>query len=112
MTRVTLTVEGDRLSLRLEGHAGYAEVGRDIVCASASILAFTVAQLLLEMDANGRLYESPTVNLSEGDALIEAEHNEETVRIMHFAETGYALLQNEYPEHIKFVTVYKPTGSI
>ena len=108
MIRVTLTREGNKLSLRLKGHAGYAEIGKDIVCASASILVYTTASLILEMNADGRLTKSPVVKLSEGDALIEAECKDkealkEAMQIMHFAKAGYSLLQNTYPEYIKFV---------
>ena len=108
MIRVTLTREGNKLSLRFKGHAGYAEIGCDIVCASASILVYTTASLILEMKAIGRLSKSPVVKLSEGDALIEAECKDqdalnEAMQIMHFAKVGYSLLQNTYPEHIKFV---------
>lgn len=108
MIRVTLTRAGNTVSLRLEGHAGYDVSGKDIVCASASILAYTVAQLVCELDANGRLIKSPIVRLNEGDALIEAECKDfkalaEARAIMHFAKAGYSLLQNSYPEYIKFV---------
>jgi uncharacterized protein YsxB (DUF464 family) len=108
MIKVTLTSEGNKLSLRLAGHAGYAEIGKDIVCASATILTYTVAQLILEMNAYGQLTEYPTVKLCEGDITIEAEckDNEalnEAKQIMHFAEAGYSLLQNSYPEYVKFV---------
>jgi uncharacterized protein YsxB (DUF464 family) len=108
MIKVTLTREGNKLSLRLVGHAGYAEVGKDIVCASASTLGYTTAQLFLEMNANGKLTEYPTVKLCEGDITIEAEckDNEalyEAKQIMRFAEAGYSLLQNSYPEYVKFV---------
>ena len=108
MLKVTLLTEGEKLSLRLEGHARYDVVGRDIVCASASILVYTVAQLIYEMDACGRLTESPMVRLCEGDALVEAvckdqKATQEAMQIMHFAKAGYSLLQNSYPEYIKFV---------
>ena len=108
MIRVTLTRAGNTVSLRLEGHAGYDVSGKDIVCASASILAYTTAQLICEMEACGRLAELPLIRLDEGDALVEAECKdqkslEEARRIMHFAKAGYSMLQNSYPEYIKFV---------
>ena len=107
MISVKITEEGNTLSLRLKGHAGYDVVGKDIVCASASILVYTVAQLVYEMDACGRLSESPLVRLCEGDALVEAECKDqmalkEARKIMHFAKAGYSLLQNTYPEYINF----------
>ena len=47
MIRITVTrKEGEITSLICKGHAGYAEEGRDIVCAAVSVLAFTCANAL------------------------------------------------------------------
>ena len=35
-----------KYSLSLDGHAGYAPVGQDIVCSAVSILLFTLANAL------------------------------------------------------------------
>lgn len=35
--------EGGKLTMRAEGHAGYAPAGQDIVCAAVSVLAQTLA---------------------------------------------------------------------
>ena len=44
--------EGGKLTMRAEGHAGYAPAGQDIVCAAVSSVLYTLAGLL---DANGEL---------------------------------------------------------
>lgn len=47
MIRITVTKkDGEIISLVCKGHAGYAEEGRDIVCAAVSVLAFTCANAL------------------------------------------------------------------
>ena len=109
MTRISVSVTDLSVRLEVNGHSGYAESGKDIVCSAVSILTYTVAQLLFEMNANDRLSKSPTVKLCEGDSLVEAECKdtkalEEAMRILHFAKAGYSLLQNSYPEYVKFVT--------
>ena len=40
MLKVTFEQKENKLTLKLEGHAGQADIGHDIVCASASILAY------------------------------------------------------------------------
>ena len=110
MIKVSYTQEGNKLSLRLEGHADYAEEGKDIVCASASILAYTVAQLILEMDVYRMLSEPPVVIMDSGNAVIEAvcdddEMLSEALKVMHFAKTGFSLLQASYPECLKFIEI-------
>lgn len=110
MIKISFTHEGNKLSLRLEGHADYAEEGKDIVCASASILAYTVAQRILELEAYEILSVPPTVKMESGDAVIEAVCEgeiaiAEVMRVMHFAKIGCSLLQASYPEHIKFIVI-------
>ena len=47
MIRIQITRKaGEIVSLVCRGHAGYAEEGRDIVCAAVSVLAFTCANAL------------------------------------------------------------------
>ena len=102
MIKVTFTEEGNKLSLRLEGHAGYAEHGKDIVCASASILAYSLASIV-EMhgiDVN--------INLESGNTTIECRCTEcpmmDVIRdAFNFANVGYALLQHNYPQYVRLI---------
>ena len=108
MLKVRFTTEGKKLSLRVKGHARYAEHGKDIVCASASILAYTLATIvdLFEEDE----VES-YINLTSGNTTIECEcKDDETyakvANAFHFAEVGYALLFRNYPQYVR---LYAPT---
>ena len=51
------------------GHAQSGEVGHDLVCASASILVYTLASFVENMKDAGQVY-NPTAELKNGDALI------------------------------------------
>ena len=45
MTTVTIPAgRSDELALRVQGHSGFAPAGQDLVCAAASVLAFTLAR--------------------------------------------------------------------
>ncbi len=48
------------LSMELRGHAGFAELGKDPVCAGASVLAMTAAQCVRSMEQAGRLQKKAT----------------------------------------------------
>ena len=100
MMTVTFAEEGNKLSLRLEGHAGYAEIGKDIVCASASILAYTLASIVDSFDIES------TINLESGDTTIEckcedAEIYGKVADAYHYIEMGYALLAHNYPQYVR-----------
>lgn len=89
-------------SLKVEGHAGYDEEGKDIVCASASILAYTLAQMLSYF---GERVEAD-VNLEIGNTTILCKCKDyrgfvKTVHAFNFAETGYQLLEHNYPQYVR-----------
>lgn len=108
MLKVTFTERGDKLSLRLKGHAGYAEIGKDIVCSSASILAYTVASFVIEAEQRGDLFEDAEIRLESGDTVIECKPTEdayEGIRHMYlFATIGYSILAETYPRFVELIT--------
>ncbi len=104
MIKVTFTEEGKKLSLRLEGHAGYAEHGNDIVCASASILAYTLASIVGAYGINS------AIKLETGDTTIECDCNDHPMfglikDSFDFAVAGYALLEHNYPQYVRLIQV-------
>ena len=108
MIKVTIATEGAKLSLRLEGHAEYAEVGKDIVCASASILAYTLAQIVRVIERNGCLKEPAVVRLDSGDTEITCEPKDATTYDVlwdayDFARVGYFLLAHNHPKYVRLM---------
>ena len=101
MINVTMTESGKKLSLRVEGHAEYAEHGKDIVCASASILAYTVAQHIKDMYGSGKLTEEPTLELRSGEADISCHATEELTIVFSAICTGYKVLKFNYPQYVE-----------
>ena len=105
MVKVTFEQKGNNLILKLKGHAGQAEIGHDIVCASCSILAYTVAQFVKEAEARGDLKSPPILKLESGDTVIACEPSNEmiyTIQDMYlFAQMGYVLLAHDYPQFVE-----------
>ena len=94
-------------SLLVDGHAGQAIVGQDIVCASASILAYTIAQVIKGMEHHGDLVGTPTLKLESGDATIVCRAKDdylfaEMMQYFLVVKTGYALLELNYPLYVEF----------
>ena len=96
--------ESGSISLKLTGHAGQAEPGKDIVCSATSILAYTVAQALQFMYEEGGLKKKPHLKLEEGDTIIVAKPKEETyaeaLHTFFVAQVGYHLLAHNYPQYV------------
>ena len=113
MINAKLVADVDRriIVLTLNGHAGQAEKGHDIVCASASILAYTVAQIVKAMEHHGDLEGEPIIDLNEGNATImcRCSDPEDFGELMHtffVAHVGYSLLAHDYPEYVSLESVW------
>ena len=109
MITVNISIDRDKreCSLLVNGHAGQAMIGEDIVCASASILAYTIAQVIKGMEHHGDLSETPTLKLESGDAIISCRAKDdylfsELMQDFFVIRTGYTLLAHNYPLYVDF----------
>lgn len=102
MTIATFAQTGDKYQISITGHADYSHSGPDIVCSACSMLACTLLQAILSEESKGTVED---VSMSEvaGDVRLQfTACNCERIRAV--TETiiqGFALLQNEYPQHVK-----------
>jgi uncharacterized protein YsxB (DUF464 family) len=96
--------ESGSITLKLSGHAGHSEYGKDTVCAAASILAYMVAQTLQFMYEDGGLQKKPHLKLEPGDTIIVAkpkpERYEEALHTFFVAQVGYSLLARTYSQYV------------
>ena len=77
-------------NVRVNGHAGSAPLGQDLVCAGASILVYALAQRLREKDILQKEW------LEVGDAELRWDGDAEAELAMF--RTGMELLGPEYVE--------------
>ena len=96
------------LRLKVKGHSGQAEIGQDIVCASASILAYTVAQIVKDMEAQDSkaFVYKPIIKLESGDATVTCKCKTdiayfEVINALNVAQVGYSLLAHNYPQYVE-----------
>lgn len=97
---ITVVVEkrNGELALSMNGHAGFAKLGDDIVCAAASMLGQAllyalegVAEINLESVArSGHLY-------------LRFTETEQTKAMLSVAEAGLMQLAEEYPKHVEYI---------
>lgn len=95
----------DKLHVSIEGHAGSAEAGHDLVCASVSILAYTLAHLVMELN-DGKQLLNATAETAMGNALIECEPTEDCFHSVRLTFdticTGFELIALNYPDNVSF----------
>lgn len=95
----------DRNRVSVTGHAESGEAGHDLVCASASILCYTLASFVNNMKIAKQVY-NPTTELKEGDALISCEppnkYKNSVTLVFDSICGGFDILAKSNPDYISF----------
>lgn len=92
-----ITITHSNNEIKIKGHAGYAEHGKDIVCAAIS----TITQVFL-----ASVEELTTDNLKSdiraGNAVIEyGDLSGRAQVLMDSFFVGVQMIADEYPQHVK-----------
>ena len=84
-------------TVRVSGHANYAEYGKDIVCASVSSIITTIVNCIMNLDKSSITYQD------DGKTIIITKINNNEVVNTIFATMIDILkdLENQYKENIK-----------
>lgn len=99
---IRVSIDPQEMMFRLDGHAGYAPEGQDIVCAGASMLAAALFEYVMcRVDDD----DLGACELQPGHAELDvAPANTDVMRdcrcAFHMAAMGFTLLAARYPEHI------------
>ena len=91
--------------LTIEGHAQAGEYGHDLICSAASILAYTLANAVANMAANGQVREH-RIELNEGMGEISCrtahKYDAPVTLIFDTLCAGFELLASKYPDNIYY----------
>lgn len=109
MTNVDITYTNGYFRLKINGHAGYAAAnglpeGSDIVCAAVSILGQTLAQYLMDLEADGEavIYQREILaGKIDIRAMIKPKRTREAEQAAEVIKRGFDLLEERYPEYIR-----------
>ena len=91
--------------LTVEGHALSGEPGHDLVCASASILTYTLATFVVNTVDIGFATDK-VIKLESGDAevscKVKSEHDMTVALVFDSICAGFDILAQKYPENVKY----------
>ncbi len=92
------------LCLTVEGHAGYAPKGQDIVCAAVSVLVQALAGALSRLDEN-RLFDFAVDGIADSGcagitAVPTSQGWDRVYGMFQMALTGFYLLGKAYPDYV------------
>ena len=92
---IEILYKTQNIKLNISGHAGYAEKGKDIVCAAVTTLACTLEKCM-EKAGEG------SCEWKEGETCFTAEGTENLRQNFETVVTGHQMLAEEFPEYIAF----------
>lgn len=102
MIEIKYNAEG--LELSINGHAGYAENGKDIVCSAVSCLFYTLAETL----SNSTDYlDGYSINTEKGHikAIPKPQYKAVIQRTFYTICTGLSMIAEEFPKNVTFCEV-------
>ena len=109
MTRVSAVEIAGWIHIVISGHAGYGtarglKLGCDIVCAAVSMLGQTMAQVILDAEAEGKV-KVRRMECRDGyieiDATSSKRYREEVENKLSVIHTGFTMLADSYPDFVK-----------
>lgn len=103
MIKVINDREHNRITV--EGHAYSGEAGHDLICASASILLYTIAATVDRMKASG-LIKDAEVDIKVGEGTVSYDpngsHNMIIRAVLDSICFGYEILADTHPDNLSY----------
>lgn len=97
MIKVILTKKDDNVNkVIINGHAGYNDFGKDIVCAAVSSTVITTINILLSLDN-----QSISYNDSRGLIIEVLKNDMTTKKIINVLISNLYELEKAYPKNIQ-----------
>ena len=91
--------------ITVEGHAYSGEPGYDLICASASMLIYTIAAYVNSAQQNNHV-SNAVINLESGNGTVSCEPHKQfknaITLIFDSICAGYELLAANYPENVSY----------
>ena len=104
---IEIRFKPETMAVKVSGHAGQAEKGKDIVCSAVSALFYTLAKAV--MDSEEALEEEPVIITNDGDGFVSCKPKKEyegTIQRTYWTIlTGFDLLAQEYKDYVSFAVI-------
>ena len=96
MIRINYFRAGDEHKLAVMGHAGYAEHGRDIICAGVSAISFALLDYLQHSEC-----EIKEASVADGEMRLICKGEDVVRSAYEMAVGGYRQIAESYPQYVE-----------
>lgn len=101
MVAITFTEEGNKRIITINGHANYAEKGKDIVCSGISVLYQTYKYFIEDLMDKGKAED---IFLIEEEGFCEFESRNTSLESMtayEMTKQGLESISETFPDNVK-----------
>lgn len=100
MTKIEINTNENEFELIVDGHSGYAEYGKDIVCASISTLTFTWINQIREFERQN-LAKVTQFDMEDGKILLKFETSKsEVLSAFETIINGFLMLEENFFQNL------------
>ena len=99
MIECKMSLKDDVVDIRINGHAGYAPMGQDIVCAAATTLCNTLVGYLSTKDD-----AEPDACLEKGNISIKIDlgrYSESVREVISYVAVGFQIIAYSFPGYFQ-----------
>lgn len=103
MTVIEIKKQDEEYTMTMNGHSGYGEYGKDIVCASISTLAFTWINQLQEFERIN-FAKITQLDMRDGEIFLRFKSSKDVV-LWAFKTiiTGFLMLEEKFPQNLSVI---------
>ena len=98
MIRAYYTEDKGKHELTIRGHAGYAEHGKDIICAGVSAIVYALLGWIEQHE--DELTELEDVIVEDGQVFIACAGNDNVNTAFQVAMTGLQMMAGAHPDYV------------
>jgi uncharacterized protein YsxB (DUF464 family) len=107
MLKIDAHKQDNSFTLLMDGHCGFDDEGKDILCAAASILCLALERVIRENE--DKLISPPIIEIEKGRCRIEFEAKNEYSaalnNVFYTVNSGFRILAAQYPDNITYDVV-------
>ena len=103
MIEITYYENKGRFAIKAIGHAGYAEIGKDIVCAGVSVLLHSLGMYLEATEGEGFKILENKQDLGDinVEVILTDPDNDVIPNLFYMTISGLEATENSYPNNVK-----------
>jgi len=105
MITVSITEKHSQCKIRIRGHSGASPRGEDLICAAASALAFSAAEVFSRYERDGDIFDL-RIDFEPGKMDIgfrTSERKESVAGALSAIKCGIEVLSEKFPQNLTLI---------